>query len=172
MDIEPDTKDWTWVLARPCPECGLTASDIAPTDVAERVRADLPRWEDVLRRPDARQRPAPDTWSVAEYACHVRDVYVLFGQRIQLMLDEDDPLFADWDQDQTAIDDDYAAQLPSDVAPQLVAAGREIAAIFDSVPADAWDRVGRRSNGSTFTVGTLAQYFLHDVVHHLHDVEG
>ena len=24
--IEPDTKDWTWVLDRPCPECGFEAS--------------------------------------------------------------------------------------------------------------------------------------------------
>lgn len=31
-------------------------------------------------------------------------------------------------------------------------------------------RPGRRSNGSVFTVRTLGQYFLHDVVHHLHDV--
>jgi hypothetical protein len=76
VDIEPDTKDWTWVLARSCPECGL-------------------------------------------------------------------------------------------------AAGRAIAATFESVPAAAWEeRVGRRSNGSTFTVETLGQYFLHDIVHHLHDVRG
>lgn len=172
MDIEPDTKDWTWVLARPCPECGLAAGEVAPTEIAERVLADLPRWEAVLRRPDARDRPAPSTWSPTEYACHVRDVFVLFDERVRLMLDEDDPMFANWDQDQTAIDADYASQPPSDVAPQLVAAGRAIAATFDSVPADAWARVGRRGNGSVFTVETLAQYFLHDVVHHLHDVRG
>lgn len=35
-----------------------------------------------------------------------------------------------------------------------------------------WERRGLRSNGSEFTVLTLAQYFLHDVVHHLHDVNG
>lgn len=172
MNIEPDTKDWTWVLARPCPECGLAAGQVAPTDVAGRVIADLPRWEDVLAGPEARDRPAPDTWSATEYACHVRDVFVLFGQRVRLMLDHDDPQFANWDQDETALADDYASQLPSDVGPQLVAAGHEIAAIFESVPDDAWDRVGRRSNGSRFTIETLAQYFLHDVVHHLHDTRG
>ena len=25
MSITPDTKDWTWVLERPCPECGFEA---------------------------------------------------------------------------------------------------------------------------------------------------
>jgi hypothetical protein len=34
---------------------------------------------------------------------------------------------------------------------------------------DQWDRRGTRS---FFTVRTFAAYFLHDVEHHLHDVEG
>jgi len=172
VDIEPDTKDWTWVLSETCPECGLTAAAVAPTEVAGRVLADLPRWETVLTRVEARVRPAPTTWSPSEYACHVRDVFVMFEGRLRLMLEEDDPLFANWDQDETALAEDYAAQLPSEVSTQLVAAGRAIAATFAAVPDDAWERTGRRSNGSVFTVTTLAQYFLHDVVHHLHDVRG
>ena len=172
MDIDPDTKDWTWVLDRPCPDCGLTAGEVEPSEVAGRVLADLPRWEAVLARAEAHVRPAPGTWSPTEYGCHVRDVFVLFDHRVRLMLGEDDPMFANWDQDATAIADDYAAQLPSEVSTQLVAAGRAIAATFETVPNDAWQRVGRRSNGSTFTVATLAQYFVHDIVHHLHDVRG
>ena len=31
---------------------------------------------------------------------------------------------------------------------------------------------GTRSNGSSFTIATLGQYTLHDVVHHLADVTG
>jgi hypothetical protein len=29
MTIIPDTKDWTWVLHRPCPECGFTVETFA-----------------------------------------------------------------------------------------------------------------------------------------------
>ena len=87
------------------------------------------------------------------------------------MLDEDDPQFANWDQDATAIEDDYARQQASTVSAELVAAGTKTAAAFDAVAAGAWDRTGRRSNGSVFTTATLGQYFLHDVVHHLHDVD-
>lgn len=172
MDIEPDSKDWTWVLGEPCPECGLAAGEVDPASVGALVLADLPRWEAVLARTEARVRPAPSTWSPTEYACHVRDVFVIFGQRLRLMLDQDDPQFANWDQDVTAIEDDYASQLPSEVATQLVAAGRAVAEAFGGVPGDAWDRTGRRSNGSIFSVATLAQYFWHDVAHHLHDVRG
>ncbi|HEY5013683.1 MAG TPA: DinB family protein, partial [Acidimicrobiia bacterium] len=31
--ITPDTKDWTWVLERPCPECGFDASAFAREQV-------------------------------------------------------------------------------------------------------------------------------------------
>jgi hypothetical protein len=172
VQIEPDTKDWTWVLEQPCPECGLVAADVTPTEVAGRVLEMLPRWRAVLERDDARERPAAGTWSPVEYACHVRDVFTTFEGRVGLMLEQDDPVFDNWDQDATAVEDGYASQVPSEVATQLDAAGRSVARTFATVPADAWGRVGRRSNGSVFTVATLAQYFLHDVVHHVHDVRG
>ncbi len=172
MTIEPDSKDWTWVLSQQCPDCGLTSSEVAPTEIGARVRADLSRWEAVLARPDARDRPSPGVWSPLEYACHVRDVYLLFTERVELMLDQDDPLFANWDQDETAVEQDYGSQDPAVVADELVAAGDVVARVFDNVAADSWDRTGRRSDGSTFTVATLGQYFIHDIVHHLHDIDG
>ncbi|MEO6605038.1 MAG: DinB family protein [Aeromicrobium sp.] len=171
MTIEPDSKDWTWVLSQQCPECGMTASDVVPTEIGGQVRTDLPRWEAVLTRPDVRERPSPEIWSPLEYACHVRDVYLLFAERVELMLDEDDPLFANWDQDQTAAEQNYGAQNPAVVGEELAAASDVIARVFDNVADDSWDRTGRRSDGSTFTVATLGQYFMHDVVHHLHDVD-
>ena len=172
MAIVPDTKDWTWVLREECPECGLAAGDFPPDAVADRVRADLPRWTAVLARPDARYRPDDHTWSPAEYACHVRDVYALFAERARLILDSDRPQFANWDQDETAIADDYASQDPADVSERLVVAGLAIADVWASVPDDAWDRRGFRSDGAEFSAATLSQYFIHDIVHHLHDVRG
>ena len=69
-----------------------------------------------------------------------------------------------------AVADHYDAQDPADVAPQLVEAGERVAGVFDAVPADAWSRTARRSDGAVFTVTTLAQYFIHDIEHHVHDV--
>ena len=46
------------------------------------------------------------------------------------------------------------------------------AGLFAAVGPDQWQRPGTRSNGSQFTVATLAVYFLHDLEHHLHDVGG
>ena len=78
MTIVPDDKDWTWVLQRPCPECGLDTRGIAREDVAGMLRANAQAWPAVLAGADARHRPAPATWSALEYGCHVRDVFRRF----------------------------------------------------------------------------------------------
>ncbi|WP_028045634.1 DinB family protein [Cellulomonas sp. URHE0023] len=167
---EPDTKDWTWVLAQQCPECGFTAAAIEGPAIGGTVRELAPRWAAALARPDARERPAPTTWSTLEYGAHVRDVLRIFGGRLELLLTEDDPLFENWDQDATALADRYDLQDPAVVSAELTAAADVLAARFDSVAPDQWERAGTRSNGSQFTVLTLGQYFLHDVVHHTYDV--
>lgn len=171
MSIVPEDKDWTWVLRERCPECGLVTADVDARAVGSLVRASLPRWQRVLDRADVAQRPRPDTWSPLEYACHVRDVFTTMRGRLELMLAEDGARFANWDQDATAVEDDYAAQRPADVAGRLIDAGERLASAVDAVPDDAWTRTGLRSNGSVFTVETLLQYCWHDVAHHLVDVD-
>ena len=170
--IEPDTKDWTWVLERACPECGFDARAVRPTEVKNRVYANASAWQRVLEQPDATARPSASVWSPLEYACHVRDVHRVFGERLALMLDQDDPLFANWDQDEAAAAGRYDAQDPATVAAELAEAADAVSAAYARVEDDQWERPGRRSNGSVFTVDTLARYHLHDVEHHLHDVSG
>jgi len=168
--VPADTKDWTWVMERPCPECGFVAAEVTPDQVGAAVRDAIPRYVAALGRDDVRDRPAPTTWSVLEYAAHVRDVFSVFDVRVQSMVEGDDPQFANWDQDATAVEEDYAHQDPAVVARELRVAGERVAGRFDALVPDQWERPGRRSNGSVFTVRTLGQYFVHDVVHHLHDV--
>lgn len=166
----PDTKDWTWVLERPCPECGFDAALVHPTDVGSHILRDADEWLIRLERPDVRTRPSPEVWSVLEYGCHVRDVHRIFSRRVQLMLAEDEPRFANWDQDETARADDYGAQDPAVVAGELHDAAVVVADTYASVPADAWPRRGLRSNGSEFTITSISRYHLHDIVHHAGDV--
>ena len=169
-DIDPDTKDWTWVLERPCPECGFVASQVDPLEVGSVVRSLTPRWRAALARPDARERTVPGVWSVLEYGAHVRDVNRVFLGRLHAMVDLDDPMFQNWDQDAAAVEHRYREQDPAVVADELEQAAADFAYAMDAVTAEQIDRPGRRSNGSVFTVRTLAQYYLHDVVHHLNDV--
>lgn len=168
--IEPDTKDWTWTLQRPCPECGFEAGAFDAAETAMLLRLHASFWPDRLVAPDARDRPAPGTWSPLEYGCHVRDCAAVFDSRLLLLLGESDPAFPDWDQDAAAVENDYGASDPETVAGELVSNAEIFAAHLDTIGDGDWQRTGRRSNGSTFTVQTLLQYYAHDLVHHAWDV--
>jgi DinB superfamily len=174
--IVPDDKDWTWVLDRPCPECGFVAAEIDSAHMATLVRAFTAPWPDLLISPgfgshlDVRTRPEPGVWSALEYGCHVRDVCRVFTGRVMLLLEHDDPTFENWDQDAAATSGHYNEQDPAVVAGEILAGAAALADSLVSVPHTGWDREGIRSNGSRFSVLTLGRYCLHDLRHHLHDV--
>ena len=106
--MTPDSKDWTWVLDRPCPECGLDSAAHDPAATGSVLRECAQRRQAVLARPDV----------------------------------------------------------------GVAAATGPLAVRFDGLSGGQWQRTGRRSDGASFTVTSFAQYFLHDVLHHLHDVKG
>ncbi|MQS12427.1 DinB family protein [Streptomyces kaniharaensis] len=172
--IVPDSKDWTWVLERACPDCGLDTPSVVREDVAAMVRANAASWLAVLAGDEdgLRRRPSPEVWSGLEYACHVRDVFRLFHVRLNLMLDQDDPLFPNWDQDETAVAERYGEQWRSVVAEELAQAADTLAAAFERVAGEQWQRTGNRSDGARFTVESFSRYLIHDPVHHLYDVTG
>lgn len=168
----PDEKDWTWVLERPCPECGFDAATVDADQVAARLQDLARRWQAVLDRSDPGDRPTPLVWSPLEYACHVRDVLLVFGQRFALVIAEDGVRFANWDQDAAAVAGRYREQSPAWIAEEIADAADRVAATLATAEPSDWQHRALRSNGSVFTLASLAQYFLHDLVHHLHDVQG
>ncbi|MEV0298692.1 DinB family protein [Nocardia sp. NPDC050710] len=194
MPIVPDVKNWTWVLEESCPECDFDATRTPYAAVPALAREYAARLSATLARPGAVARPDDATWSPLEYAAHVRDVCRIFAYRTAVAarteavdprvpafdprgIDAADapdgvPTFSNWDQDETAVADRYAEQDPATVAAELDAAAEIVAQAIESVPAaDRGFRV-RRSDGSVFTVESLARYFVHDVIHHVHDVRG
>jgi len=179
---QPEDLDWTYVIIDGCADCGFDPTTLDRADLPVRIRAAAGAFRLRLGALDARTRPAPAVWSPTEYACHVRDTCTIMNTRARLMLDEENPVFANWDQDASAIEQRYWEQEPAAVADQLEAAADAAATTFATVAADAWDRPGRRARenppsprnadggDSSFTVGTLGTYFLHDLEHHVWDV--
>lgn len=78
--VVPDTKDWTWVLERSCPEWGFDPAAQSLADLPTLIHDTAMAWSGVLARPDVGVRPTPAVWSPLEYACHVRDVHVVFAE--------------------------------------------------------------------------------------------
>jgi DinB superfamily len=173
VEPPPDNKDWTWTLTRRCDQCGFSAGDVDSADFAERAFIAAEEWVQILRSsPAVSARPQPDVWSPLEYGAHVRDVYRLYDARLAQMLSEDTPTFDNWNQDETAIRKRYKEQDPEVVADELEAAAQRFVAQIQALKPEQYVRHGIRSDGAEFTVVTLIQYFLHDVIHHLWDVTG
>jgi len=165
--------DWTWVLERPCDECGYNADALKRDELGARMRVVGGAWRELLGRGAAveRLRDGDDrTWTPLEYGCHVRDVFELFEERTRKMLKKrKPPSFQDWDQEEAASKGDYATQDPAKVAYSLATKAGKYADLLDRVDGDDWSKQGTRSDGAEFTVESLARYALHDVEHHLWD---
>jgi hypothetical protein len=168
--VPPDDKDWTWVLSAPCSACRFDAAATTGPDALAEMRRAVETLAAALRRPDARERPQPHMWSPLEYGCHVRDVCRVFGARLGLMRATTDPLFANWDQDATAVAERYWEQDPEAVRRELRDESDRLLADFGTVAGEEWQRPGRRSDGTLFTLDSLARYLSHDAVHHAWDV--
>ncbi|WP_425307591.1 DinB family protein [Ammonicoccus fulvus] len=165
-----DEKDWTWVLERRCDDCGFSATPLS--EVPHRVRASIEPIRRALSQPDAATRTeGEDVWSSVEYACHIRDVCRVFNERVHAMLTDDGTRFESWDANDAAIDGHYSTQDPDRVAEEYAEAAETIATTFGSVPEDRVQNRGIRGDGMAFTVSTLASYFVHEIVHHQHDIE-
>ncbi len=170
MTIEPETKNWTWVLERKCDECGFDTRSFPPEEIGRLSRLAAEPWPELLAHPLARVRPDATCWSALEYGCHVRDVFRLGCYRVGRMLHEENPRFDNWDQDETAVAERYDLQDPVTVAVEILAEADALADVYDTVTPDQWNRPGMRSDGSPFTVESFGRYFLHDPMHHIVDV--
>jgi hypothetical protein len=134
--------------------------------IPERVRAVV----DGVPDERLRRRPAADTWSIAEYACHLRDVYMSFTIRLHRVRTEDGPLLEPMFNDLRARRFRYNE---ADVAAVLDELEAYLAGFRDEiarVPDDAWDRLGSRLPGEVRTARWLVRQATHEGVHHVADI--
>lgn len=165
--IPADTKDWTVVLREGCAECGFQPG--YPYEQNKKRILDLiePAVAS-LKQDGVTERPNSITWAPIEYVAHIAEVATVMEERLGLMLSQDAPGFPNWDQDAAASDNDYLSQDPAQVAEDVRKNFSSAADAFDAVTTDQLGRKGLRGDGGAFTVRTLAEYFVHDLEHHVH----
>lgn len=171
----PDRRDWTAILREPCAECGFDPGSVDADAVPGRIRATIPRWQEILGRPGGQlaARPSPAVWSPLEYACHAADVCRTFTERLALIRMTPVPKlparFGDWDQNAAQVSGRYNAQDPVAVARRYTAVAGALASAFGHVEAAEWGWEGVRGDGARFTTLALGRYLVHDLEHHLVD---
>lgn len=172
--VRPDTQDWTWVVERPCSECGFDPARVSPEALPELIQDAAGRFQLALEEADAGVRREPGRWSAIEYGQHVADVLEVMTDRLRFILDSEGAgaTFDSWDGDAAAVEKEYW-QANTHVTAILVKERAAAAAEAWAEPAgEQWQWPGTRGDGVTFTAATLGAYLAHELQHHLVDVDG
>ncbi len=162
------------VAEQRCGECGLDAAAVPQAELGDAIAQEGRRWFVLLGERDharLRRRPCAGVWSALEYAAHVRDVLVLFADRVVLALGEEEPEFGWWDHEAAAVDEGYNQQDPRQVAMALEANAERLKMSLPRPGEAAWRRAGTRRGREHFTVEGLARFALHEARHHRLDAE-
>jgi DinB superfamily len=124
-------------------------------------------------RPEVlRRRPDPTTWSVTEYACHLRDVYVTYTIRLHRARTEDRPVLEPMLNDLRARRFRYNER---DLAAVLDELGTAVTGCCEEArrnQGEQWDRTVTRLPGEERTARWLVRQALHEGLHHIADIRG
>jgi DinB superfamily len=158
-----------------CQECGFSYDLVAADAIAGRLRSFGPRFADALAGADpeaASRRPEPTVWSALEYACHIRDVFLIQRERAVFAQVEDNPRVARMNRDERVALCRYDAQPVPDVLGQVAMAAELCALVFEGLDDAArarrlvypWPAPTERD------VAWVGRHAVHEGEHHLMDV--
>jgi hypothetical protein len=171
---------WQWARAQTdeCPQCGLQPGAMDHQVLGGELMMLAASWRTFLLAADdtyLRTNPAPGVFSPIQYGAHVRDIQRVYGERILLMLCEDNPVFPQFNPDEDAWNG-YNQLDRGALADDIETQARRLKAILDELDAEDWSRTMTRDGGGDgvyqFTVAGLASYAVHESHHHLLDADG
>lgn len=156
-----------------CESCGLAYLDISIDDAVEAitslpaaVRAAVSAIPAEVRR----VRPHPSEWSVTEYVCHLRDIYMACTIRLHRVRTEErptlEPVFNDLRARRFRYNERDAAAVIDEVTSAIAGCCEEIILTVGQ----EWDRVATRLPGEQRSARWLLRQAMHEGVHHLADI--
>jgi hypothetical protein len=109
----------------------------------------------------------PDGWSILFIMCHLRDYEDIFGERIFLLLDQDEPAITlPLNNDELIRQNSYAGQQLDRTLAVYVEKRRQLVARLTSLSPAQWERRGLHPTEGPVTVTELAiNVILHDHNH-------
>jgi hypothetical protein len=158
-----------------CDECGYVYDAVATSDVPEQIKrvvADLVAAFAGIDPALVRMRSNSTTWSALEYACHIRDVFLIQRDRAVLAQVEDRPSFARMYCEERVWLCGYDEHVVADVLTHVEVAAELCATAFARIPTNAWTRrfIYNWPSASDHDLLWLARHTRHEGVHHVMDV--
>jgi DinB superfamily len=159
-----------------CEQCGFVYGGIGTADIPDAMRALSLQYQDALLEPGVaglvRMRPAPDVWSALEYACHVRDVWLVQRDRAILALVEDTPTYARMCPDERTYLAGYQREDVTEVAGEVVMGANLMAKLFEGLASHQLARpcIYNYPEPLERDVAWLGHHTLHEATHHLEDL--
>lgn len=158
-----------------CDECGFVYDELPEHQIGPALRALVPQYGTVLAVDPAllRAHPITGVWSALEYACHVRDVFEVQRDRVELALHEDEPRFTPMYREERVVNEGYNEQDPVTVEQQLALAARALAGDFEGLDATQMHRTAiyNYPTPGPRTIAWIGRHTVHEGHHHLHDME-
>jgi len=105
-------------------------------------------------------------WSVVEVLCHLRDAEEFSNKRITLMRDQDDPDIAPYDQEQLAIERNYAADDMHAALFAFIRMRQKNIEILAALTPEGWNRTGNHLEiGQIDIFNHVLHKAAHDAIH-------
>jgi DinB superfamily len=104
------------------------------------------------------QSPREGEWSALETLTHLRDVVVhVYGLRIRRLLYENDPIFADFDEEGYRRASLTRGETIRDLLDTIVAEHEQLARLLQTLPDADWSRQGRHPSLGAMSIELLAK---------------
>lgn len=158
-----------------CEVCGFDYDALAIHDAPSAIRVGAERIaEDLFSGDDSsiHNRPDAGTWSVVEYACHVRDVILVQRERLLLALVEDTPTFVPMYREERVAHAGYDRESATEVAQELTVVASLCAKVVSLLDDGQLARtcIFNFPEPRVRDVAWVVRHTVHEVVHHEVDV--
>jgi hypothetical protein len=172
--------EWTRIQQEACPQCGDNPSSRFPGDLGPLAVERAVKWRQFLMQADVtflRTNPEAEVFvfSPLQYGAHVRDMLKVYGDRMVLGLEQEQPTSPLFYPAQEVFES-YNQLGVYELTTDMERWAERLATLVAGMEPSSWSRTVINDRGvygvCTFTIAGLACNAVHEAHHHLLDATG